>query len=93
MRRLQLWWWRHVVRYTNPEIYQAVEDSISTLSTMVPPGTQNEMIDWVVKRQNTYLTHYVAAYLSLCEATDKDLKKYHGEKWRAPIEPQEESTF
>jgi len=79
------------VRYTNPEIYQAVEDSISTLSTMVPPSTHSEIIDWVVKKQDTYITHYVAAYLSLCKATDKDLKKYHGEKWRAPIKLQKES--
>jgi hypothetical protein len=79
-----------VVRYTNPEIYQAVEGSISTLSTMIPPTTHSGMTDWVVEKQNTFLTHYVTAYLSLCFATGKDITKYHGPKW---IDPHHEESL
>lgn len=82
----QLWWWEHVVRYTNPKIYRAVNESISTLSTMIPPNTHSDMIDWVVKKQNTYITHHVTAYLNLCFATDKDITKYQGPEWREPQE-------
>ena len=80
-----------MTRYTNPMIYRAVHDSISTLSTMVPPSTHREIIEWVVKSKDTYITHYAVAYLTLCEAAGKDITKYHGTKWKTA--PHGESTY
>ena len=80
------WWWENVVKTRAPDLYrksqleEAANNCIRLLSTIIPPNDKDDMINWVVQSGDTEKTHYVAAYMELCEVMGKDLKEYHGTK-------------
>ncbi len=65
-----------------PPMYEGNMDKIGEavhhLSTVLPPGSKQNLLDYAVKSKSSEVTRMVMAYLSLCEALGLDTEIYHG---------------
>ncbi len=52
--------------------------AVHHLSTMLPRGSKQELLDYTIEVQDSSITRMVLAYLSLCEALELDTEVYHG---------------
>ena len=62
----------------NQEKMDKIGEAVHHLSTMLPPGSKQDLLDYAVKSKSSEVTRMVMAYLSLCEALDLDTEVYHG---------------